>query len=53
MYHLLNVVAGPAGDLNIVLIRAVEPLQGIDYAKDYKDKPWRYHIKKNAYVSRG
>ncbi len=25
---------------------------GIDYAEDYKDKPWRFWIKDNPYVSR-
>jgi len=119
MYHLLNVVTGPVGDPNAVLIRAVEPVYGIDfikgnrsiksnkvydltngpgkltqglaidmdfnqkdlvsgddlyiresskaikgneivqsprvnidYAKEYKDKPWRYFIGENSYVSK-
>jgi len=119
MYHLLNVVTGPVGDPNAVLIRAVEPVNGIDfikgnrsiksnkvydltngpgkltqglaidmdfnqkdlvsgddlyiresskaikgneivqsprvnidYAKEYKDKPWRYFIAENSYVSK-
>jgi len=119
MYHLLNVVTGPVGDPNAVLIRAVEPVYGIDfikgnrsiksnkvydltngpgkltqglaidmdfnqkdlvsgddlyiresskaikgneivqsprvnidYAKEYKDKPWRYFIAENSYVSK-
>jgi len=119
MYHLLNVVTGPVGDPNGVLIRAVEPVYGIDfikgnrsiksnkvydltngpgkltqglaidmdfnqkdlvsgddlyiresskaikgneivqsprvnidYAKEYKDKPWRYFIAENSYVSK-
>lgn len=30
MYHLLNIVTGPVGDPNAVLIRAVEPVKGID-----------------------
>lgn len=33
MYHLLNIVAGPAGDPNAVLIRAVEPIKGIECIK--------------------
>jgi len=118
MYHLLNVVTGPVGEPNAVLIRAVEPIKGIDfikgnrniksnkiydltngpgklsqglaidmtfnkrdivssdalyiregsmgikrkniiesprvnidYAQEYKDKPWRYFLKNNSYVS--
>ena len=118
MYHLLNVVTGPVGDPNAVLMRAVEPIQGIgfiksnrniksnkvydltngpgkltqgltidmtfnkrdivsgdalyiregsikisvddiietpriniDYAQEYKDKPWRYSLKNNPYIS--
>jgi len=30
MYHCLNVVTGPAGIPQAVLIRAVEPLEGVD-----------------------
>lgn len=30
MYHLLNIVTGPVGEPNAVLIRAVEPVKGID-----------------------
>ena len=25
---------------------------GIDYAEDYRDKPWRFYIKDNPFVSR-
>jgi DNA-3-methyladenine glycosylase len=25
---------------------------GVDYAAEWKDKPWRYYIKKNPYVSK-
>jgi DNA-3-methyladenine glycosylase len=119
MYHLLNIVTGPVGEPNAVLIRAVEPIKGIDlikdnrklksnkiydltngpgkltqglsidmtfnqkdivthneiyiregslsieeddiiksprvnidYAEEYKDKQWRYHIKDNPFVSK-
>lgn len=119
MYHLLNIVTGPIGNPNAVLIRGVEPIEGleliksnrkikskkkveltngpgklsqglgidlsfnhkdiidcetlyirhgskkvsakeiietprinIDYAEEYKDKLWRYHIKDNAFVSK-
>lgn len=119
MYHLLNIVTGPVGDPNAVLIRAVEPVNGIDlikdnrsiksnkiydltngpgkltqglkidmsfnstdilrsdtlyiregsqaiddkaivesprvnidYAEEYKDKPWRYYITDHSYVSK-
>jgi DNA-3-methyladenine glycosylase len=120
MYHLLNIVTGPVGEPNAVLIRGVEPVKGldfiknnrqlksgglinltngpgkltqglaidltfnekdivtsdalyiregmdslkfkdivestridIDYAGEYKDKLWRYHLKNNLYVSKG
>jgi DNA-3-methyladenine glycosylase len=25
---------------------------GVDYAAEWKDRPWRYYIKKNPYVSK-
>lgn len=28
------------------------PRVGIDYAKEYKDKPWRFYIKNNLFISR-
>lgn len=34
MYHMLNVVAAPAGDPQAVLIRAIEPMGGIDARVD-------------------
>lgn len=119
MYHLLNIVTGPVGKPNAVLIRGVEPVKGIDfiknnrqlksggrinltngpgkltqglgidltfnekdivtsddlyiregldavgfmdivestrinidYAEEYKDKLWRYHLKNNQFVSK-
>ena len=119
MYLLLNIVTGAVGNPNAVLIRAVEPVNGIDfikdnrklkskkvydltngpgkltqglaidmafnqqdivagdelyiregsmgvkdeeimrtprinidYAEEYKDKPWRYYLKENPYVSK-
>lgn len=33
MYHCLNVVTGPAGVPHAVLIRAVEPLEGVDQVR--------------------
>lgn len=33
MYYLLNIVTGKVGDPNAVLVRAVEPVQGIDVIK--------------------
>jgi DNA-3-methyladenine glycosylase len=32
---------------------AATPRIGIDYAEEYKDKPWRFLIKGNKFVSRG
>lgn len=114
MYNQFNVVAGPEGEANAILIRALEPVSGletmaarrktdnlknlttgpgklcqalgitakehngislsrpplwiargqkvypcaavprvgIDYAEEYKDKPWRYYIKGNCFISR-
>lgn len=114
MYNQFNVVAGPEGTANAVLIRSLEPVAGletmmrrrkcenpanlttgpgklcqalavtrrehdgidlggntvwispgkggypfvsrprigIDYAEEYKDKPWRFYIKDNRFVSR-
>ena len=28
------------------------PRVGIDYAQEYKDKPWRFYIKNNSFISR-
>lgn len=33
---------------NIVIAARI----GVDYAKDYKDKPWRFYIKDNKFVSK-
>lgn len=114
MYNQFNVVAGPEGTANAVLIRSLEPVSGletmmrrrkcenpanlttgpgklcqalavtrrehdginlggntvwispgkggypfvarprigIDYAEEYKDKPWRFYIKDNRFVSK-
>lgn len=114
MYHQFNVVVSPEGEANAVLIRALEPVAGIDvmkrrrntdklenlttgpgklcqalgltvgahngadlcgdevwispadrsfdyvaaprigieYAEDYKDKPWRFYIKDNRFISK-
>ena len=30
----------------------VSPRVGVDYAGDYKDKPWRFYIRGNPHVSR-
>jgi DNA-3-methyladenine glycosylase len=102
MYYMLNIVADEEGKAGAVLIRAVEPLVGvdlatngpgrltkalgitllengidlvgrgdfyledgeganeivestrigIDYAEEYKDKPWRFYVKESRFVSR-
>lgn len=114
MYHQFNVVVSPQGEANAILIRSLEPLEGldfmmerrhsnniknlttgpgklcqalgintqkhnglylqqapiwiakgeyvsdivstsrvgIDYAEEYKDKPWRFYIKNNQFVSK-
>lgn len=114
MYNQFNVVVGPKGEANAVLIRALEPAAGIDvmqrrrrtdnlknlttgpgklcqalgitakqhdglllkrpplwlargskpypfvaaprigidYAEEYKDKPWRFYIKDNPFISK-
>lgn len=31
---------------------AAVPRIGIDYAEEYKDKPWRFYIKNNRFISR-
>ena len=39
MYHCLNVVTGPAGEAQAVLIRAVEPLSGVDIMQARRQRP--------------
>ncbi len=34
MYHQLNVVTGPIGHPNVVLIRALEPVEGVDLMRE-------------------
>ncbi len=35
-----------------LVVRETTPRIGIDYAEEYKDKPWRYVIKDNPFVSK-
>ena len=40
--------AEPVAESEVVESKRV----GVDYAGDWKDKPWRFYIKNNPYVSK-
>jgi DNA-3-methyladenine glycosylase len=39
MYHLFNVISGPVGTAHCILIRAIEPLDGIDIMQRRRGMP--------------
>lgn len=58
MYYCLNIVTEQKNYPAAVLIRAIQPIKpsqikktprvGVDYAGEYKNKPWRFLIKKSS-----
>jgi DNA-3-methyladenine glycosylase len=45
IHHMFNVVSGPEGQAHAILIRAVEPLDGIDAMIQRRGlKKWRYNL---------
>ena len=60
LHHCLNVVTGPEGHGAAVLLRALEPIRvtrtprvGVDYAGAWAKRLLRFHVRDNAWVSRG